>query len=325
MALPAAAGRHYTFEDEQRVGVFGSRPGSIKRVGCRKIEPIESFAVHYGQRQQLGEPHDFRHRFRISSRRADIDTWIARFDKPLSRTPRICGIGPGRPHDTHLVPCGKISLAGKTEHGAFTRHGKVDRPLRFAHRHLQQATDNKTGIVLMLQAVIDLGVLPNNPALVPRLLYPLHGDIARSRHRTGIGAGPGAGGNQDRVIAPPCGMNCSAIIQSADIDVNGGRRRLISHHGAAQRCIESHAFMRHRDQLRSWPSLFLGSGHALLPKAISEPETKNRCSTPPSFIAWTNASDHSSAPYSCQRRSREIVSAITILLLSFYQPAEKAS
>ena len=118
----------------------------------------------------------------------------------------------------------------------------------------------------MLQAVVDLRVLPENSALVPRLLYPLHGDIARSRHRAGIGAGPGAGGDQDRVIAPPCGMNGSAIIQSADIDVNGGRRRLISHHGAAQRRIESHAFVRHRNQLGCWPSPFLSFGHTLLPK-----------------------------------------------------------
>src|SRR5712692_5767968 len=55
-------------------------------------------------------------------------------------------------------------------------------------------------------------------------------------------------------------------------------------------------------------------------KAISEPETKKRWSTPPSFIDVTNASDQSSPAYSFQRASWEIVSAILKLLhVWFYQ------
>src|SRR5712692_4968366 len=52
-------------------------------------------------------------------------------------------------------------------------------------------------------------------------------------------------------------------------------------------------------------------------KAISEPETKKRWSTPPNFIDVTNASDQSSPAYSFQRASWEIVSAIITLLYIF--------
>src|SRR5215213_11092430 len=50
----------------------------------------------------------------------------------------------------------------------------------------------------------------------------------------------------------------------------------------------------------------------------SDPETKKRLSTPPSFIAATSASDHSSAPYSPHHDStpRTFVSTAMLSLLT---------
>src|SRR5713226_7925844 len=113
--------------------------------------------------------------------------------------------------------------------------------------------------------MVDLGVLPQDRALIPRLLHPLDGAVARAGDRAGIGTWPRAGGNQYRIITAPRRVNRAAVIQRADIDVNRGRLRLIPDHGAAQSRVESDALVRHRDEFWRRPTFFLRLGHALLP------------------------------------------------------------
>src|SRR5262249_57518245 len=75
-------------------------------------------------------------------------------------------------------------------------------------------------VVLVLQAMIDFGVLPEDVSLISRLLHPLYGAVTCSRHRPWKGAWTRTRGNQDGIIAAPCGVNRAAVIQCADIDVN---------------------------------------------------------------------------------------------------------
>src|ERR1044071_3215143 len=149
---------------------------------------------------------------------------------------------------------------------AVTRYRQVNRSLRFAHRDLQQTTDDQTRIVLVFETMIELGVLPDDLALVARLLHPLDGPVARSRHGTWVGARAGAGGDQHGVTAAPRAVQRGAVIQGADIDVRRRDRRLAGNHRAAKRRVERNAFVRHRDQLGNGPAAHLRLGDTLLIK-----------------------------------------------------------
>src|SRR5262249_57560141 len=95
-------------------------------------------------------------------------------------------------------------------------------------------------VVLVLQAMIDFGVLPEDVSLISRLLHPLYGAVTCSRHRPWKGAWTRTRGNQDGIIAAPCGVNRAAVIQCADIDVNSGSVGLVFDHSAAPRSVQSH-------------------------------------------------------------------------------------
>src|SRR5215472_10495484 len=100
----------------------------------------------------------------------------------------------------------------------------------------------------MLAAMIHFCVLSQNRTLIPGLLYPLNGAVARPRHGSAIGARPRARSNQDRIVAAPSRMNRAAVVQCTDIDMNGGCVGLVSDHRTAQGRIESNALMRHRNK-----------------------------------------------------------------------------
>src|SRR5207245_368543 len=104
----------------------------------------------------------------IHGLRASMSHWAA----------RIRGIGIRGARDAEFAARGKISFAGKLEHRAFTRDREINGTLGFAHRHLEQPADDQTRIVLVLQAMVDLGVLSENRALIPWLLYPLDCAVA---------------------------------------------------------------------------------------------------------------------------------------------------
>src|ERR1043166_4050354 len=114
--------------------------------------------------------------------------------------------------------------------------------------------------------MIDFCVLPKDGALVSGLLNPLNGAVAGTGNGAGIGARTRPGGNQYWIVSTPGRMNRAAIIQCANVDVNSGRRGLVSDHRAAERGVERHALMRHGNKFGSRPTFFLSFGDALLPE-----------------------------------------------------------
>ncbi len=114
--------------------------------------------------------------------------------------------------------------------------------------------------------MVDLGILPDDTALIAGLLHPLDRAVARAGHGAGISARPGARGNQHRIVAAPGGVFRAAVIERADVDVNCGSGRLIAHHRGAERGVERHRLMRHGNQFRRRQASFVRFRDALLPK-----------------------------------------------------------
>ena len=143
--------------------------------------------------------------------------------------------------------------------------------------------------------MVDLGVLPHDFALVARLLDPLHARVfTTAAHRAGKRTRTGAGHHQ----APG---SCHATRygwrrHNAACPRPRGRRcrRGIADHRIAQCGVQRHALVHHRHHFRRGSPRASAFAIASWKNASSDPETKNRLSTPPSFIAATSASDHSS-------------------------------
>ena len=57
-----------------------------------------------------------------------------------------------------------------------------------------------------------------------------------------------ARGHEHRQAAAPGGVQCGALMLGADVDMNGGHRRLAADRGVAQRGVETGIFVRHGDQ-----------------------------------------------------------------------------
>src|SRR5262245_9773191 len=97
----------------------------------------------------------------------------------------------------------------------------------------------------MLQAMVELGVLAYDLALVPRLLDPLHAAATGTPHRTGKGPRPGAGRHEHRIATTPGGVDRRPVVQGANIDVHRSGCRLIPYHGVPQGRIEGYVLERH--------------------------------------------------------------------------------
>src|SRR5262249_3218882 len=130
----------------------------------------------------------------------------------------------------HLSECWKPNRSWKRQHGRFPRNTQVNRTLRLAHRYLQQPADSQARIVRVFETMVELGVLPENSALIARLLHPIDERIAAARHLIWKRPRARAGRHEDRAAIVPRGVNGSALMKRADIHVHGCGGRLSRHH-----------------------------------------------------------------------------------------------
>src|SRR5207249_1576305 len=108
-----------------------------------------------------------------------IDARVFRLDEPARDLLRVFGRGPGGPSQAELIAGGEADAAARDlGHGGLAGKDQVDGTLRLAHGYLEHPTDHQSRIVLALHAMVHLGVLPNDLALVARLLIPLDGVVA---------------------------------------------------------------------------------------------------------------------------------------------------
>ena len=227
-------------------------------MGHRKTQAVGVAGLHHRNRQQFGEPNQFRYGQRIMRGPIRVHARVLGLHQPACDLACIIRIGPRRPCEAHLVTRRKSRRPRERQHRRFPRDRQVDGPLGFAHRDLKQPADHQARIVLVFHAVVGLGVLPDDFPLVARFLHPLNRRFPGAAHRSGKRSVARPCGNQHRITAAPSRVKRRTVMQRAHVHVYCSRRRATTDHCASQRGIECDRLMHHAHQFRRRPAAHLG-------------------------------------------------------------------